>query len=58
MLLIFFMVCNLHNSFVRTPNLVFLDYIESLLSLEFGHMEFVAHIFFENLIVAPSVQIA
>ena len=38
MLLIFFMACNLHNSFVRTPNLVFLDSMEKYLNLEFGHM--------------------
>ena len=38
MLLIFFMACNLHNSFVRTSNLVFLDSMESSLSLEFGHI--------------------
>ena len=38
MLLIFFMACNLHNSFVRTPNLVFLDSMESSLSLESDHV--------------------
>ena len=38
MLLIFFMACNLHNSFVRTPNFVFLDSMESSLSLESGHI--------------------
>ena len=38
MLLIFFMACNSHNSFVRTPNLMFLDFMESSLSLESGHM--------------------
>ena len=38
MLQIFFMACNLYNSFVRTPNLVFLDSMERSLSLEFGHI--------------------
>ena len=38
MLLIFFMASNLHNSFVKTPNLVFLDSMEISLSLESGHM--------------------
>ena len=32
------MACNLHNSFVRTPNLVFLDSMKIYLSLESGHM--------------------
>ena len=40
MLLIFFMACNLHNSFIRTPNLVLLDYMESSLSLESGNIPF------------------
>ena len=38
MLLIFIMACSLYNSFVRTPNLVFLDSVESSLSLESGHV--------------------
>ena len=39
MLLIFFMACNLHNSFVRTPNfLVFLNSMESALSLEYDQV--------------------
>ena len=38
MLLIFFLACNLHNSFVRTPNLMFLDSMEISLSLESGHL--------------------
>ena len=38
MLLVFFMACNLHNSFVMTPNLVFLDSMERSLSLESGHI--------------------
>ena len=38
MLLIFFMACNLHNSFVKTLNLVFLDSMEISLSLESGHV--------------------
>ena len=61
MLLIFFMTCNLHNSFIRTQNLVFLDSMESSLNLESGHVpvnDIRGHIFFENLIVASSVQIA
>ena len=37
MLLIFFMACNLHKSFV-TLNLVFLDSMERSLSLESGHV--------------------
>ena len=38
MLLIFFMACNLHNFFVRAPNLVFLDSMERYFSLESGHV--------------------
>ena len=38
MLSIFFMACNLHNSFVRTPNFVFLDSVEISLNLEYGHV--------------------
>ena len=38
MLSIFFMACNLHNSFVRTPNLVFLNSMERSLSVEYGHV--------------------
>ena len=38
MLLIFFIACNLHNSYVRTQNLVFLNSMESSLSLESGHV--------------------
>ena len=38
MLLIFFMDYNLHNSFVRTQNLVFFDSMKSSLSLESGHI--------------------
>ena len=34
------MACNLHNSFVRTPLWVFLDSMESSLSLESNHMLF------------------
>ena len=37
-LLIFFTACNLHNSFVRTPLWVFLDSMESPLSLESIHI--------------------
>ena len=33
-LLIFFTACNLHNSFVRTPLWVFLEYLEIPLSIE------------------------
>ena len=38
MLLIFFMACNLHKSFVMTLNLVFLDSVKRSLSLESGHV--------------------
>ena len=38
MLLIFFRGCNLHNSFVMTLNLVFLDSVESSLNLESAHV--------------------
>ena len=61
MLLILFMACNLHNSFVRTTYLVFLDSMERSLSLEYGHIPvngICTHIYFEILIVSPSVQIA
>ena len=39
-LLIFFTACNLHNSFLRTSLWVFLDSMESSLSLEYNHMLF------------------
>ena len=51
----------LHKSFVRTPLWVFLDFMESSLSLECNHMPlmaFGAHILSENMIVVLSVLIA
>ena len=57
----FFMACNLHNSFVRIPLWEFLNSMESSLSLESIHMLFNGiwcQFHSKNWIVVPSILIA